>query len=167
MDALELSFAKSFPTEFRQAPDVWDGGDVMPSSPAPYAQYAYVVYRVPAQGIETVLGGFAEYRGSRPGPAVGKPPRSQINDVTLKRGVVNSMSLWNWINAARSSPDSAKSSVIVTKRNDVQVPLMTWKLIHALPVHYVGPTLGGNPSDAAVETLVLSCDGIVIVPPRR
>jgi len=147
-----------------------------------YPSYSYVVSLVRPGGSGAAVGGFAAASGL----AVPRQPEalpfgfrraggqgaralkiSGINktgDVTLKRGMVNSSSLWNWMNSVRGF---AADDVLVTQRNAAGVPLNAWKLSHAKPKKYSGPTLGGKGgSDTAIEELVLSADRVEIVPPK-
>ena len=91
----------------------------------------------------------------------------KVNDVTLKRGVVNATDLWNWITEARTSKMPAHSEIIVTLRNEAVTPVKSWRLMNTLPVRYTGPSLSGKQEEAALEELVLSCERIQLVPPQR
>jgi len=88
-----------------------------------------------------------------------------VGDVTLKRGVVNLSSLWNWITQVRSGESPSRHNAVIILRNEAGNPVQTWKLINAKPMRYTGPTLSGNGNEVAMEELVLSSEGIEIVPP--
>jgi phage tail-like protein len=166
------------------------GGVAMPNRSEPYYSFAYVIQLNRPVGSNALLGGFSEvtglanihfgYRGPvelrRAGGqggifSAGQPQKlsgmDRVNDVTLKRGVVNSSDLWSWILAARTSPASARAEAIVTLRNEAGQPVKRWKLSNATPSRYGGATLGGKGgTDVAIEELVLSAENIQIVPPR-
>ncbi len=90
----------------------------------------------------------------------------KVGDVTLKRGIVNSQSMWEWINQARVSGSENKPDATITLRNEAGQPVQSWKLSRVLPMKYTGPTLmakGGG--EVAMEELVLSVEGIEITVP--
>lgn len=154
--------------------------------PAPFASFRYAIYVHQSTGLLNPLGGFAEATGLaqqrvveyRAGSAfagnLGGAVRidkvgglHKIGDVTLKRGVIGTGDLFNWIAAARNSGPAAKQNATITLRNEQGQPIVSWKLSKATPVRYTGPPLGGKASgDLAIEELILSTENIEIVPPR-
>ncbi len=87
----------------------------------------------------------------------------KVSDVTLKRGIINSKSLWEWINEARTAGPAAQKTVAITLLDEAQAPVQSWILRGVIPMKYTGPTLaakGGG--DVALEELVLSAEGFVI-----
>jgi phage tail-like protein len=85
----------------------------------------------------------------------------KVGDVTCKRGIVDSKSLWEWIQATRTQGPAAKKEVSVTLRDEAGNPVQTWNLHRVIPLKYTGPTLaakGGG--DVAMEELVLSSEGL-------
>jgi phage tail-like protein len=107
----------------------------------------------------------AEYRyGNDPENHVRKVPgMHKVSDVTLKRGIVNSQSLWGWISQARVAGPEGKPDAIITLRDEAGQAVQRWKLSRVLPMKYSGPTLaakGGG--EVAMEELVLSVEGIEI-----
>ena len=121
----------------------------------PYTSFNYLI------SLEgTILGGFTEMSKIQ--------GTHKVGDVTLKRGLIDSTSLSNWIASARSSPMSAKKQVTITLRNEANQPVELYKLSQATPTKYTGPTLSGKGSgDVAIEELVLACENIVIETPPR
>jgi len=126
-------------------------------------------------GAQDPLGGFsdvsglntevtvAEYRnGNEKENHVRKVPGIfKTGDVTLKRGVVNSKTLWDWIKAVRRFGPEAKKEVIITLLNESGGSVQSWKLREAIPLKYTGPTLaakGGG--DVAMEELVISSESL-------
>lgn len=103
----------------------------------------------------------AEYRnGSDPMNHVSKIPGvHKVGDVTLKRGLIGSRDLFDWIKRTRTEGYRAKRSVTITLMDEGRRPVAVWSLQGAMPLKYTGPTLaakGGG--DVAVEELVLSCE---------
>ncbi|MEI7867370.1 MAG: phage tail protein [Candidatus Methylumidiphilus sp.] len=84
-------------------------------------------------------------------------------DVTLKRGIVNSKSLWDWIGKARKDGPAAQKTVTITLLDEAQKPVQSWVLRGAVPMKYTGPTLaakGGG--EVAMEEIVLSSEAFEI-----
>jgi phage tail-like protein len=141
----------------------------MPDASTPYPSYAYIIYRISAQGVKTLLGGFTDATGLEQLSVSSESPNKtqssyKVNDVTLKRGVVNATDLWNWILEARASKTSAHSEMMVTLRNEAVASVKSWKLTNAVPVRYTGPEPSGKQEEVALEEFVLSCEKIQLVP---
>ena len=116
-------------------------------------------------GIGTELT-VAEYRnGNEKENHVRKIPGiHKVGDVTLKRGIIDSKSLFAWIKDVRTNgPNAQKKSVTITLHDEAQAPVQSWVLANVIPLKYTGATLaakGGG--DAAMEEIVLSAEGLVI-----
>jgi phage tail-like protein len=107
----------------------------------------------------------AEYRnGNEKENHVRKVPGiHKVGDVTLKRGVIDSKSLWDWIRETRTNGVEAQKNVVITLLDEAQSAVQSWKLRGVVPMKYTGPTLaakGGG--DVAMEELVLSAEAIEI-----
>jgi len=75
-------------------------------------------------------------------------------DVTLKRGIVGSLSLYKWFDAVRNG-DNGLRTVTITLLGETGEPVMVWKLIRARPVKIAYGPLSAC-SDIAMEELVLA-----------
>ena len=108
----------------------------------------------------------AEYRnGDEKENHVRKVPGvHKVSDVTLKRGIVDSKSLFDWIKDTRTKgPGGKKKSVTITLHDEAQTKVQSWILANVIPMKYTGPTLaakGGG--DVAMAELVLAAEGMVI-----
>ena len=107
----------------------------------------------------------AEYRnGNEIENHVRKVPGTHaVSDVTLKRGIVNSKTLWDWIKSARKDGPAAQKTVTITLLDEAQNAVESWILRGTIPMKYTGPTLaakGGG--DVAMEELVLSAEALEI-----
>jgi len=144
---------------------------------APLPAYNYVVNLNGPRDPEKLLGGFSdvsgletdihisEYRdGNESEPHVRKIPGShKVGDVTLKRGVVDSSDLWEWIADTRTNGVEAQRDVVITMRDEAGKPVQSWKLRNVVPMKYTGPTLAGKGGgEVAMEELVLSAEGYEI-----
>lgn len=107
----------------------------------------------------------AEYRnGNDPENHVRKVPNiNKVSDVTLKRGIINSEDLWNWINEVRNNGWGAQRNVVISLMDESgQNTVQKWTLQNAVPTKYTGPTLAAKGgTDVAMEELVLAAEGIV------
>jgi phage tail-like protein len=141
----------------------------------PYGAFNFLVNLNGPIGEDQPLGGFsdvsglgteitiAEYRnGNERVNHVRKVPGiHKVSDVTLKRGIVNSSDLWNWISDTRTTGFAAKRTVVITLRDEAGNPVQKWTLGNVVPMKYTGPTLaakGGG--DVAMEELVLSSESL-------
>ena len=87
----------------------------------------------------------------------------KVSDVTCKRGIVNSKSLFDWIAQARVAGPAAQKTVTITLLDEAQTPVQSWVLRGVIPMKYTGPTLAGKGGgDVAMEELVLAAEGLVI-----
>ena len=84
---------------------------------------------------------------------------TKCDDVTLKRGILDSKTLFDWIDQARTQGPAAQKTVKITLQDEAQNPVQSWLLRGVVPMKYTGPTLaakGGG--DVAMEEIVLSAE---------
>lgn len=146
----------------------------MASRNTPYGAFNFVVNFDGGQ----VFGGFsdvsgigtemtvAEYRNGndRENHVRKVPGVHKVGDVTLKRGVVDSKSLFDWIKDVRlNGVKGQKKSVTITLLDEAQAAVQTWVLGNVIPLKYTGPTLAGKGGgDVAMEEIVLSAESLSI-----
>jgi phage tail-like protein len=138
---------------------------------APYGAFNFVVN---FDGSE-LFGGFsdvsglameithAEYRaGNDPVNHVRKVPGiHKVTDVTLKRGIVKTKDIWDWLDLTRTKGVAGKKTVVVRLLDEERNPVQSWTLRGVTPMKYTGPTLAAKGgTDVAMEELVLSGEGI-------
>ena len=107
----------------------------------------------------------AEYRnGNDKENHVRKVPGvHKVGDITLKRGVINSESVWEWIRDVRSNGVNGQKDVSITLLDEARNPVQTWMLRNVIPMKYTGPTLGAKGGgDVAMEELVLAAEGLEV-----
>ena len=142
----------------------------------PYGAFNFMVNLQRGTDPESPLGGFSdvsglgfeitvsEYRnGNEKENHVRKVPgMHKIPDVTLKRGIVNSKDLWDWVmDVQRKGAAAEQNDVSITLQDEAGNRVQTWKLQKVIPIKYTGPTLaakGGG--DVAMEELVISAEGM-------
>ena len=146
----------------------------------PYGAFNFIVALAgpTGDGAEgTIIGGFSdvsglgtdvsysEYRnGNERFNTVRKIANThKVDDVTLKRGVVGSDDLWQWLKQARdgAKPTDLLRNVTIMLLDESRSPVVTWSLRNAQPKKWTGPTLaakGGG--EVAMEELSLVHEGL-------
>jgi phage tail-like protein len=78
-------------------------------------------------------------------------------DVTLKRGVIGSLNLYQWLNEIRNGNQNAYRTVVVQLQNeDHTAVVQEWKLLRARIIKYNCGPLNAKGTDVAMEELVLA-----------
>lgn len=105
-----------------------------------------------------------DYReGNEPGNGVRKlAGLSKCPDITLKRGVIGDLSLWNWINRALTG-NVQRTTVAITLLDAADNPIWTWTLKNAWPCRWTGPSLVASSSEIAIESLEICHEGLALV----
>lgn len=137
----------------------------------PYVQFNFLVDLGSGSGTESVDAGFqevsgigmevtvAEYRnGNEKENSVRKiTGMNKSTDVTLKRGVIGSLTLYNWLNQIRNGDQSAIRTVTIQLQNeDHTAVVLTWKLLRARIVKHTSGPMNAKGTDVAMEELVLA-----------
>jgi phage tail-like protein len=143
----------------------------------PYGAFNFIVALGDAQGTGeegTIVGGFSdvsglgvdvsysEYRnGNERVNTTRKVPNThKLDDVTLKRGLVGSTDLFDWLKGVRDGTANPRD-ITITLMDEARSGVATWRLHRAQPKKWVGPTLaakGGG--EVAMEELHLVHEGI-------
>lgn len=91
------------------------------------------------------------------------PGLAHYSNVTLKRGVIGSLDLYNWINDVRNGDVNARRTVtIFLLSEDLTNVVLTWKLLRAWPVKYSFADLDAKGTDVTIEELVLAYERLEI-----
>ncbi|HEV2121594.1 MAG TPA: phage tail protein [Chloroflexota bacterium] len=86
---------------------------------------------------------------------------NKVTDVTLKRGVIGALDLYQWLDQVRSgAQDALRTVVIQLQSEDHTTTALEWKLTGARPIKYTGPSFNGKGTDVAIEELVLAAERI-------
>jgi phage tail-like protein len=107
-------------------------------------------------GMEVTI---AEYRnGNEKENSVRKiTGLNKATDVTLKRGVIGSLTLYSWLNQIRNGDQNALRTVVVHLQNEDHTAIVqTWKLLRARVIKHTSGPLNAKGTDVAMEELVLS-----------
>mgnify|MGYP000096831828 CR=1 FL=1 len=75
----------------------------------------------------------------------------------LKRGVIGSLNLYQWLNQIRNGDQSALRTVTIHLQNeDHTATVQTWKLLRARIIKHTSGPLNAKGTDVAMEELVLA-----------
>jgi phage tail-like protein len=136
----------------------------------PYVQFNFVVDLGDGQ-TEGPQAGFAEVGGlgievetieyrtgnMRENAVIKLPGLARYPDVTLKRGLIGSLALYEWMNQVRDgNPKAARTVTIQLLDEERSAVVTTWKLLRARVVKHTSGPFNARCSDVAVEELVLA-----------
>lgn len=77
-------------------------------------------------------------------------------DVTLKRGLIGSLTLYKWLNEIRNGSQAAARTVTIYLLDEERQPVMTWKLLRARIVKHTSGPFNAKGTDVAMEEMVLA-----------
>ena len=78
-------------------------------------------------------------------------------DVTLKRGIIGSLDLYQWLNDIRNGNQNAIRTVVVQLMNeDHTTVVQEWKLMRARIIKHVSGPFNARASDVAMEEITLA-----------
>ena len=82
---------------------------------------------------------------------------SKVSDVTLKRGIIGSLRLYQWIDQIRNGDQAGLRTVVIQLQNeDHTAVVMTWKLLRARIIKHTSGPLNAKGTDVAMEELTLA-----------
>jgi phage tail-like protein len=82
---------------------------------------------------------------------------SKATDVTLKRGIIGSLNLYNWLNQVRNGDQTALRTVTIMLQNEDHTSIVqTWKLLRSRIIKYTCGPLNAKGTDVAMEELTLA-----------
>jgi phage tail-like protein len=135
----------------------------------PYAQFNFLVDL--GNGAEGPEAGFQECSGismsidvieyrngnDRENNVRKLPGLTKVADVTLKRGIIGSLSLYNWLNQIRNGDQAAARTVTIHLQNeDHTQTVMTWRLLRARIVKHTSGPFNAKGNDVAMEEITLA-----------
>jgi phage tail-like protein len=81
----------------------------------------------------------------------------RVGDVTLRRGVIGSLNLYQWMDQVRNGDPAAMRTVVIQLMSeDHTTVVLTWKLLRARIVKYTTGPLNAKGTDVAMEELTLA-----------
>ena len=103
--------------------------------------------------------GVAEYRnGNEKSNDVRKlTGLARVPDVTLRRGIIGSLNLWQWIDQVRNGDQAALRTVTITLMSeDHTAAVQAWRLLRARPVRHASRGFDAQSCEVAIEELTLA-----------
>ncbi|ALF54420.1 phage tail protein [Nostoc piscinale CENA21] len=86
---------------------------------------------------------------------------ADFSDVTLKRGITNDLTFWNWMNKILSGAIERRN-VNILVFNQAGETMQCWTLIGAVPISWKAPGLSADSSTVAIEELTLTYEGLKV-----
>lgn len=82
---------------------------------------------------------------------------NKATDVTMKRGVIGSLNLYQWLDQIRNGDPLAMRTVLIhLQSEDHQAIVQTWKLLRARIIKHTSGPFNAKGTDVAMEELVLA-----------
>ena len=82
---------------------------------------------------------------------------NKSSDVTMKRGVIGSLDLYEWLHQIRNGDQTATKTVTIELQNeDHTATVQTWKLLRARIIKHTSGPFNAKGTDVAMEELVLA-----------
>jgi phage tail-like protein len=139
----------------------------------PYGRFNFMVKLGDTGGEDQIVGGFSEVSGAWSEVAYAEyrngndkenhvrkiPTVNRTGDVTLKRGVIGDLRLFEWLKSTREG-DISPRTVTITLLDEARNQVCTWVLRGAQPKKWTSPTLSATATDVAIEELVLVCERV-------
>lgn len=100
-----------------------------------------------------------EYRtgNSRENQVMKLPGLTKTGDVTLKRGLIGSLNLYQWLDQIRNGDVNAMRTVTIHLQNeDHTAVVQTWKLLRARIVKHTSGPFNAKANEVAIEEMVLA-----------
>jgi phage tail-like protein len=88
---------------------------------------------------------------------------NKSSDITLKRGVIGSRTLYDWFDNIRLGQANQLRTVVIQLQNeDHSAVVMTWTLSNARIIKYTAGPLNAKGNDVAMEEIVMAYERLVV-----
>lgn len=88
---------------------------------------------------------------------------ARVSDVTLRRGLIGSLKLYQWIDQIRNGDQNALRTVTIQLLDEQHTTVvMTWKLLRARIVKHASGPFNAKGGDVAMEEMVLAFERLEI-----
>jgi phage tail-like protein len=82
---------------------------------------------------------------------------NKATDVTMKRGVIGSLTLYSWLNEIRNGNQNAFRTITISLQNeDRTASVQTWRLLRARIIKHTSGPMNAKGTDVAMEELVIA-----------
>lgn len=90
------------------------------------------------------------------------PGRMKWTDVTLKRGITDSMQIWDWRKLVEDGKvEDARLNGSITMVDQELKPIAQWDFERAWPTKVTGPSLKSDSNEIGIEELVITHEGMI------
>lgn len=136
----------------------------------PYAAFNYLIEisGITAGGFNEVSGIDAElepidYRNGDEDFVKRKLPGiKKFTNIVLKRGIIGDLDVFNWIKTAMDGKVDRREGAIIL-RDEARNPVMRWKFVRGWACKYTGPSLKGDSSAVAIESIEICHEGLTVL----
>jgi phage tail-like protein len=91
------------------------------------------------------------------------PGHRKWSNITLKRGMTDSLDLWQWWQRVISGGPNLRQNISIILYDETQKQGMRWDVEGAYPIKWEGPSMRADGNAVAIETLVLAHNGFVML----
>ena len=89
------------------------------------------------------------------------PGRLKWQDITLKRGITNSMDIWDWREMiVNGQVDDARRNGSVIMYNQALEEVARWNFERGWPLKVSGPSMKSDSNEFGIEELVITHEGL-------
>ena len=82
---------------------------------------------------------------------------NRVADVTLRRGIIGSLNLYQWLDQIRNGDPAGMRNVAIHLQNEDHTAIvMTWKLLRARIIKHTSGPLNAKGTDVAMEEMTLA-----------
>lgn len=142
----------------------------------PYTRFNFLVdlgdgnTEGPSAGFQEVSGlgmevTVTEYRNgnAKENSAIKITGLNKATDVTMKRGIIGSLNLYQWLNQVRNGDQGALRTVTVQLQSEDHTAIVqTWKLLRARIIKHTSGPLNALGTEVAMEEMVLAYERLEI-----
>ena len=87
---------------------------------------------------------------------------AKFGDVTLKRGMTDDLTFWDWINTLLDPKPEKRRDINILTFNQAGETMQAWTLLAAVPVAWKTPSLQASANSVAIEELTLAYEGLKV-----
>lgn len=84
------------------------------------------------------------------------PVRAKASDLVLKRGLFVGSGVYKWFDNAMSNFEFQPVNLVVSLLNELHAPLLSWRVVHALPKKWEVSAFNAEQNTLAIETMTLT-----------
>jgi len=112
------------------------------------------------QGLESSMKVEEYNEGGNNGSVLKFPGRFSWANITLKRGLATSSSLWDWSYSFVQGRGKRRDGVIALL-SEAMLPSNVWYFRRGLPLKYSGPQMNATQNNVAVESIEIAHEGLL------